>query len=258
MIFIYFYLFILWIELKLKKPSPRDKLSRNSGTVSPRESFRTHLLYKRQDAWLQWWFAGFPTIKRSHKAMNKTITRCLQVGLVQLLQGSYAGKHWFHRSFSGQGFHGVSWCYMGTADIHWDSSRDMTSVTSAFIQILSSCLPQAQALRVEHEALREAEQSSAELDAFEAVMRSVHDGWAVLLSWWSCHCPGSSEWVKSVKNQQNWRHFLMWLRRACNVQEQRQRHVLLAQQKTQQQEIQAIKRHAVSYKQTNVRALAGS
>ena len=47
---------------------------------------------------------------------------------------------------------------------------------------------QAQALRVEHEALREAEQSSAELDAFE---------------------------------------------------EQRQRHVLLAQQKTQQQEIQA-------------------
>lgn len=156
----------------------------------------------------------------------------------------------------------VSWGFM----VFYGDSRDSLRFIPwydiryfrFFIQILSSCLLQAQALRVEHEALREAEQSSAELDAFEAVMRSVHDGWAVLLSWWSCHCPRCSEWVKLVKNQQNWRHFLMWLRRACNVQEQRQRHVLLAQQKTQQQEIQAIKRHAVSYKQTNVRALAGS
>lgn len=165
------------------------------------------------------------------------------MGLVQLLQGSYAGKHWFHRSFSGQGFHGVTWGQPRFIEIHpviWHP------LLPGFIQILSSCLPQAQALRVEHEALREAEQSSAELDAFEAVVRSVHDGWAVLLSWWSCHCPRSSEWVKLVKTHQNWRHFLMWLRRACNVQEQRQRHVLLAQQKTQQQEIQAIKRHAVS------------
>ena len=72
--------------------------------------------------------------------------------------------------------------FMGTAEIHRDSSRDMRSVAPVFVKILSSCLPQAQALRVEHEALREAEQSSAELDAFEAVMRSVHNGWAVLLS----------------------------------------------------------------------------
>lgn len=113
------------------KSRRQDKLSRNSGTVSPRESFRTHLLYKRQDAWLQWWFAGFPTIKRSHKVMNKTITRCLQSpsGSRSVTAGELCWQALIPSKLLRPR---VSWCYMGTAEIHWDSSRDMTSVTSGF------------------------------------------------------------------------------------------------------------------------------
>ena len=142
-----------------------------------------------------------------HEAMDKTIIRCLQVGLVQLLQGSDAGKHWFYRSFSGRGFHGDSWD--SSRFIPWYEIRCSRFCQNPFLACLrlKPCGWNMKPLEKQSKALRN--WMPLRLWCDRCIMDGqfcYHDDHVQILSW---HSRGSSEWVKWAKNHQNWRHFLM-------------------------------------------------